>query len=139
VAQPAWVQPSPRSRHRRRENRRIAASAARRSPLGQTISSCLLIALDVWVLGICTSWNIREAFLPPVTIEELDALRGTPNEPSSDLTPGNASNKATVERVAGTRGWYDNTSEAVNFVVPASVALMFVAIEMIVLMTVSLQ
>jgi len=34
----------------------------------------LLIALDVFVLAMCLFWNIREAFLPPVTIEELDAL-----------------------------------------------------------------
>ncbi len=29
----------------------------------------LLIALDVFVLAVCVFWNIREAFLPPVTIE----------------------------------------------------------------------
>ena len=33
----------------------------------------LLIALDVFVLAMCVFWNIREAFLPPVTIEELEA------------------------------------------------------------------
>ena len=94
----------------------------------------LLIALDVWVLGMCVFWYLREAFLPPVTIEELDALRGTPKGVSSDLTPENAPDTAPVERAAGTRGWYDNTSEAVNFVVPAAVALTFLAIEVIVLM-----
>jgi len=92
----------------------------------------LLIALDVWVLGVCIFWNVREAFLPPVTIEELDALRGTLNEVSSEPTPENASGKSPVPRVAGTRGWYDHTSEAVNFVVPAFVALVFVAIELMV-------
>ncbi len=97
----------------------------------------LLIALDVWVLGICIFWSVREAFLPPVTIEELDALRGTLNGASSE--PEDASGKSPGERVAGTRGWYSHAFEAVNFVVPASVALTFVAIEMIVLMTVSLK
>ena len=99
----------------------------------------LLIALDVWVLGICIFWNVREAFLPPVTIEELDALRGTLKEASSELTLEYASEKSPVKRAAGTRGWYDNALEAVDFVVPAFVALTFVEIEMIVLMTVSLK
>ena len=36
----------------------------------------LLIALDVFVLAMCVFWNIREAFLQPVTIEELEALLG---------------------------------------------------------------
>jgi hypothetical protein len=94
----------------------------------------LLIALDVWVLGICIFWNVRETFLPPVTMEELDAVRGALKEDSSELTPGYASEKSPATRAAGTRGWYDNAFEAVNFVVPASVALTFVAIEMIMLM-----
>ncbi len=67
-------------------------------------------------------------------LEELDALRGTLNEAPSELTTDDASSKAPVERAAGTRGWYDNTSEAVNFVVPAFVALAFVAIEVLGLM-----
>ena len=99
----------------------------------------LLIALDVWVLGICIFWNVREAFLPPVTIEDLDALRGTLKGASSELIPEDASGKSPVERVAGTRGWYGHAFDAVNFVVPASVALTFVAIELIVLMAVSFQ
>jgi hypothetical protein len=80
----------------------------------------LLIALDVFVLAMCVFWNIREAFLPPVTIEELDALVGS----SADQT-----NRA---RVPGTRGWYDNADDKVNFIIPALVTLMFVAIEIIV-------
>jgi hypothetical protein len=35
-------------------------------------------------------------------------------------------------RPAGTRGWYDHSSEPVNFIVPLAVTLMFVAIEVIV-------
>ena len=81
----------------------------------------LLIALDVFVLSLCVFWMMREAFLPPVTIEELDALRAT-MEKSED------------QRAVGTRGWYDHASEAVNFWVPLVVTLMFVAIEAIVLM-----
>jgi hypothetical protein len=96
----------------------------------------LLIALDVWVLGICIFWNVRETFLPPVTIEELDGLRGTLKEASSELTPEDASDKPPTERVAGKREWYGHAFDAVNFVVPASVALAFVVI---VLMTVSLK
>ena len=81
----------------------------------------LLIALDVFVLGLCVFWNVREAFLPPVTIEDLDALL----ESSTDNHP-----KA---RAPGTRGWYDNASDKVNFVVPAFVTLIFLAIQIIVL------
>ena len=81
----------------------------------------LLIALDVFVLAMCVFWNIREAFLPPVTIEELDALI----ESSSDDHP-----KA---RVPGTRGWYDNSSDRVNFLVPVLVTLIFVVIQIVVL------
>jgi len=81
------------------------------------------IGLDVFVLGLCVFWMMREAFLPPVTIEELDALRST-TEKSKDVT---------AERAAGTRGWYDHVSERVNFLVPLAVTLMFVAIEALVL------
>jgi hypothetical protein len=83
-----------------------------------------LVALDVFVLALCVFWNVREAFLPPVTIEELDALLGSSNEPSrSDNHP----------KAAGTRGWYDNASDRVNFIVPAFVTLIFIAIQLIVL------
>ena len=81
----------------------------------------LLIALDVFVLALCLFWSVREAFLPPVTIEELDALW----EGSSD--------NRSKERVPGTRGWYDNSSDKVNFLIPAFVTLIFVAIQIIVL------
>src|SRR5215217_5066837 len=81
----------------------------------------LLIALDVFVLAMCVFWSVREAFLPPVTIEELDALW----ESSTDDHP-----KA---RAPGTRGWYDNSSDKVNFLVPVFVTLIFVAIQIMVL------
>jgi hypothetical protein len=86
----------------------------------------LLIALDVFVLAMCVFWTIREAFLPPVTIEELDALL----ESSTERTRSDDHAKA---RVPGTRGWYDNASDRVNFIVPAFVTLIFVAIQIIVL------
>jgi hypothetical protein len=89
----------------------------------------LLISLDVWVLGLCVFWYVREAFLPPVTIEELYALR----RPSSEPTSKDASGRVPAERAPEIRGWYDNASDAVNFVVPAFVALAFLAIEIIVL------
>ena len=81
----------------------------------------LLIALDVFVLALCVFWSVREAFLPPVTIEELDALW----ESSSD--------KRAKARAPGTRGWYDNASDKVNFLAPAFVTLIFVAIQIVVL------
>ena len=80
----------------------------------------LLVALDVFVLAVCLFWNIREAFLRPVTIEELEAVLDS----SAD---------GDKRRVAGTRGWYDNAFDRVNFVVPACVALMFLAVQIIVL------
>jgi len=88
----------------------------------------LLIALDVFVLAMCVFWNIREAFLPPVTIEELDALV----ENSTERTSFDDRREA---RVPGTRGWYDNAFERVNFIVPVLVTLMFVAIQVIVFRT----
>ena len=83
----------------------------------------LLVALDVFVLAMCVFWNVREAFLPPVTIEELDALF------ESSTSSGDNSRA----RVPGTRGWYDNAFERVNFIVPLFVTLIFVAIQIIVL------
>ena len=81
----------------------------------------LLIALDVFVLAMCVFWNIREAFLPPVTIEDLDAL-----------IEGSSNDRAKAQ-VPGTRGWYDNSSDKVNYIVPAFVTLIFIAIQIIVL------
>jgi hypothetical protein len=81
----------------------------------------LLIALDVFVLAMCVFWNIREAFLPPVTIEELEGLLGSSTKDHDKA------------RVPGTRGWYDNASDRVNFIVPAFVTLIFVALQIIVL------
>jgi len=87
----------------------------------------LLIALDVFVLALCVFWNVREAFLPPVTIEALDALVGSSAEaPLQDRAK---------PPVPGTRGWYDKADEKVNFIIPALVALMFVAIQIVVLRT----
>ena len=86
----------------------------------------LLIALDVFVLAMCVFWSIREAFLPPVTIEELEALLRS----STEQTQSDEKRKA---RVPATRGWYDGAFDRVNFIVPACVALMFVAIQVIVL------
>jgi hypothetical protein len=81
----------------------------------------LLIALDVFVLSLCVFWMMREAFLPPVTVEELDALRESQRQ------------ERKVERAAGTRGWYEHAFEAVNFLFPLIVTLMFVALEVMVL------
>ena len=84
----------------------------------------LLMALDVFVLVMCVFWSIREAFLPPVTHEELEAVI----EDSTRRT--RFDDKA---RAAGTRGWYDNASDKVNFLVPALVTLIFIAIQIVVL------
>jgi hypothetical protein len=70
---------------------------------------------------MCVFWNMREAFLPPVTIEELEPLL----ESSTDEHP-----KA---RATGTRGWYDNAFDMMNYIVPILVTLIFVAIQIIVL------
>ena len=90
----------------------------------------LLITLDVWVLALCLFWYVREAFLPPVTIEELKTLIDGPvdsaaeygSQPASPATPA-----------AQTRGWYDRAFEKRNFVIPATVALMFLLLELLVL------
>jgi hypothetical protein len=85
--------------------------------------------LDVFVLSLCLFWMMREAFLQPVTVEDLDALRST--ERATEKHPQNR----TAKRAAGTRGWYDHSSEPVNFVVPLAVTLMFVAIEWMVIVS----
>ena len=88
----------------------------------------LLIGLDVFVLSMCLFWNVREAFLPPVTMEELEVLMG-------ETTQRNAEDELRKEpgRVTGTRGWYDNASDKVNFIIPALMTLVFVAIQITVL------
>jgi hypothetical protein len=86
----------------------------------------LLITLDVFVLAMCVFWNVREAFLPPVTLEELETLLGS----SAERTRSDDDSKA---RAPGTRGWYDNASDKINFIVPAFVTLIFTAIQIIVL------
>lgn len=86
----------------------------------------LLVTLNVFVLALCVFWNVREAFLPPVTSEELDAL-------ISSSIEENGSDDHQTTRPSSTRGWYDSAFERVNFIVPALVTLLFVAIQIIVL------
>jgi len=75
---------------------------------------------------MCVFWSVREAFLPPVTHEELETVI----EGSTGRTRSDDQRKA---RVPGTRGWYDNASDKINFLVPAFVTLIFVAIQIVVL------
>jgi hypothetical protein len=91
----------------------------------QSSYGSFLIALDVFVLSLCVFWMMREAFLLPVTVEELDALRTSEKDPQTRRP----------KRAAGTRGWYDHSSEPVNFVVPLAVTLMFVAIQWLVIVS----
>jgi len=95
-------------------------------PSVQTSYWSMLIAIDVWVLAVCLFWYAREAFLPNVTIEELDAIINSRSD-----EPADESTKA--KSLASTRGWYDHASEKRNFAIPAIVALMFVVIELMVL------
>lgn len=88
----------------------------------------LLVALDVFVLAMCVFWNVREAFLPPVTIEELDSIVETS---SARTQPGDR------RKPPGTRGWYDSAFDKVNFVVPTLVTLLFIAVQIIVLKKIS--
>jgi hypothetical protein len=88
----------------------------------------LLITLDVWVLALCLFWYVREAFLPPATIEELEAMIDVPGD--SARTEEQATKAPTP---SGTRGWYDHASDKRNFVIPTIVALMFLAIQLVVL------
>ena len=105
----------------------------------------LLIGLDVFVLSMCVFWNVREAFLPPVTMEDLEALledssnETSPEELSSDGFGEEAVRVTSDElvakprSVAGVRGWYDNAFDAMNFIIPAVVTLIFLAIQITVL------
>jgi hypothetical protein len=85
----------------------------------------LLITFDVWVLTVCLFWYVREAFIPPATIEELEALIDGPVDSQVEGPP--------AKTATATRGWYDRAYEKRNFIVPAIVALMFLAIELLVL------
>jgi hypothetical protein len=96
----------------------------------QTNRWSLLIAVDAWVLCTCLFWNAREAFLPPVTIEELDSIVYGSGETGEKDAP----NEAPGQAVSGTRGWYDHSSDTRNFVIPTIVALMFLAVQLLVLM-----
>jgi hypothetical protein len=88
----------------------------------------LFITLDVWVLAMCLFWYVREAFLPPATIEELETLIDGPvNSATDEPSPKE------VTSAVRTRGWYDSAFEKRNFVIPATVALTFLAIELLVL------
>jgi hypothetical protein len=89
----------------------------------------LLIAIDVFVLIMCVFWNVREAFLPPVTTENLEAILGS----STEQTTSDDQHEGQAARVSGTRGWYEHSSDRVNFIVPTIVTLIFVAIQLIVL------
>jgi hypothetical protein len=93
----------------------------------QTSYWSLLITLDVWVLAICLFWYVHEAFLPPATIEELEALIDGP------VDSPNESHSTKASTQAGTRGWYDHAYQKRNFVVPGVIALIFLAIELLVL------
>ena len=86
----------------------------------------ILIAVDVWILGICLFWYVREAFLPKVTIEELDAIINSRSD-------GSEVDSSKAKPLTSTRGWYDHTSEKRNFAIPAIVALMFLVIQVMVL------
>ncbi|HEY6046183.1 MAG TPA: hypothetical protein VIU65_06225 [Pyrinomonadaceae bacterium] len=87
----------------------------------------MLITFDVWVLALCLFWYVREVFLPPATIEELEALIDGPGDSRTEA------HRTKAATASGTRGWYDHASEKRNFVIPAIVALMFLAIELLVL------
>jgi len=90
---------------------------------------CLTRELDdAWVLAICVFWYVREVFLPPATIQELETLiDGRIDSPTASRA------KTATTSAAGTRVWYDRAFEKRNFAIPATVALMFLAIELLVL------
>jgi hypothetical protein len=88
----------------------------------------MLITLDVWVLALCLFWYVREAFLPPATIEELEALIDGPPDSPTENRSAKAPDPSTV-----TRGWYDGAFDKRNFILPTTVALMFLWIELLVL------
>ena len=87
----------------------------------------IFITLDVWVLALCLFWYVREAFLPPVTTAELEALIDGPADSATD----NGSQAGTP--ATHTRGWYDRAFEKRNVVIPATVALLFLMLEFLVL------
>lgn len=91
----------------------------------------LLVAFDVWVLGICLWWFAREAFLPPVRIDEVfemaEAFYGRDAAPAPDPTEPTTSQPV--------RNWYDNSNDSSNFAVPGIVALLFLVLEALLIWT----
>ncbi|HWT02952.1 MAG TPA: hypothetical protein VN256_22065 [Pyrinomonadaceae bacterium] len=90
----------------------------------QSSAWSLALAPDVWFLGICLWWVAREAFLPPVGIDEVyemaERFRGR------DVAPAPA---AEFSPPASLRRWDDNASERVNFLVPLIPTLLFAALQ----------
>jgi hypothetical protein len=90
----------------------------------QSSAWSLALAPDVWFLGICLWWFAREAFLPPVRIDEVyeiaEQFYGRKVAPAR---PAEASLPMTLRR------WDDNASGSVNFLVPLIPTVLFAALQ----------
>jgi hypothetical protein len=84
----------------------------------------LALAPDVWFLGICLWWFAREAFLPPVRIDEVYELAEQFYGRDVDAT-----RQAEASPPARLRRWDDNASASVNFLVPLIPTVLFAALQ----------
>jgi hypothetical protein len=88
----------------------------------------LALALDVLVLGICLWWFAREAFMPPVSIDEVYEIeeqfhgRGVAHKQQAEASPKAEPNPAL-------RRWDDNASQRINFLVPLIPSVLFAALQ----------
>ncbi len=93
----------------------------------------LLVALDVWVLGICLWWFAREAFLPPVRIDEVFEMAETFS--GRDVARATAPEPTVPSSSQPVCAWYDSSNDSSNFTVPGVVALLFLALEALLIWT----
>ena len=84
----------------------------------------LALAADVWFLGICLWWVAREAFMPPVRIDEVyelaEQFRGHEVESARTAEP---------DPPSSLRRWDDHATERVNFLVPSILTVLFAALQ----------
>jgi hypothetical protein len=94
------------------------------SQVWQSSAWSLALGVDVWFLGVCLWWVAREAYLPPVRIDEVyelaEQFRGREVEPARTAEP---------DPPSSLRRWDDHASERVNFLVPLVLTLLFAALQ----------
>jgi hypothetical protein len=94
------------------------------SQVWQSSAWSLALAADVWFLGVCLWWVAREAFMPPVRIDEVyelaEQFHGREVERAR---AGDSPSPSSLRR------WDEHASERVNFLVPLILTVLFAALQ----------